>query len=124
MGSRFGAFLIDAIIVGAVASILAVIAGNSQGARLGFGVVIAFAYFGYFLGVRQQSVGMMALHIKVVDQATGGAIGLGRGLLRYLVQWASGFLCLVGYFSPFFDGTKRNQGWHDKVAGCFVVSAR
>ena len=35
-----------------------------------------------------------------------------------------GLLCLVGYFSPFFDGTKRNQGWHDKAASCFVVNSR
>ena len=49
---------------------------------------------------------------------------MGRGLLRYLVQSLTGLLCLVGYFSPFFDGTKRNQGWHDKAAGDLVVNTR
>ena len=49
---------------------------------------------------------------------------MGRGLLRYLVQSVTGLLCLVGYFSPFFDGAKRNQGWHDKAANDLVVNAR
>ena len=121
MGTRFGAFVIDWLILLVVYIIARLLFGNGGASVIG--LIVDFAYFGYLLGVRQQSVGMRALNIKVVDAGTGGAIGLGRGLLRYLVQLVSGFLCLVGYFSPFFDGTKRNQGWHDKAASCFVVSA-
>ena len=36
---------------------------------------------------------------------------------------ASGALCLVGYFSPFFDSTRR-QGWHDKSANAVVIPAK
>lgn len=121
MGNRFFALLIDAIILVVIDVILRIIFGQTLSSLLN--IVINFGYFGYLLGVRQQSVGMMVLNIKVVDANTGGPIGLGRGLLRYLVQGLTGLLCLVGYFSPFFDRTKRNQGWHDKAASCFVVTA-
>jgi len=127
MGSRFGAFLLDIIILIVINVIVSLIFGHGTGGRAFadlVNLVIAFGYFGYLIGVRQQTVGMRALNIKVVDANTGGAIGVGRGLLRYLVQGLTGLLCLVGYFSPFFDGTKRNQGWHDKAANDFVVSAR
>jgi uncharacterized RDD family membrane protein YckC len=95
---------------------------SGQGLSSLLQLIIGFAYFGYLIGVRQQTIGMRALKIKVVDANTGAAIGVGRGLLRYLVQFLTGLLCLVGYFSPFFDRTKRNQGWHDKAAGDFVVT--
>jgi len=126
MGSRFGAFVIDVVILGVASVILTLLFGSSDGGR-GFSsllqLVLGFGYFGYLIGVRQQTIGMRALHIKVVDANTGGPIGVGRGLLRYLVQGLTGLLCLVGYFSPFFDGTKRYQGWHDKAASDFVVTA-
>jgi uncharacterized RDD family membrane protein YckC len=123
MGRRFGAYVIDVVILGVVDLIISVIFGSNPGARFVVQLVIAFAYFGYLIGEQQQSLGMRALGIKVVDANSGGKIGFGRGLLRYLVQFLTGLLCLVGYFSPFFDGTKRNQGWHDKAASDFVVTA-
>jgi uncharacterized RDD family membrane protein YckC len=126
MGARFGAFVIDVVILAVVSLVLRLVFGSSgsgQGITTLLEVIVYFAYFGYLIGVRQQTVGMRALNIKVVDANTGGPIGIGRGLLRYLIQGLSGLLCLVGYFSPFFDGTKRNQGWHDKVASDFVVTA-
>jgi uncharacterized RDD family membrane protein YckC len=125
MGTRFGAFVIDVVILAVVSIILRVVFGSSEGGRslsTLLQLIVGFGYFGYLIGVRQQTIGMRALNIKVVDANTGGPIGVGRGLLRYLVQGLTGLLCLVGYFSPFFDGTKRNQGWHDKAASDFVVT--
>jgi uncharacterized RDD family membrane protein YckC len=86
-------------------------------------LVLAFGYYGYFNGVKQQTIGKRIMSIKVVDGATGGPIGLGKALLRYLVLAITGAICTLGYWSPFFDGTKRNQGWHDKSANSFVVKA-
>lgn len=120
MGRRLLAYLIDGVILAVVNAILSRAGGWGSLVSL----LVDFAYFGYMIGVRQQTVGMMALGIKVVDAATGGAIGVGRGLLRYLVQFLTALLCLVGYISPFFDGTKRYQGWHDKAARDFVISAK
>jgi uncharacterized RDD family membrane protein YckC len=86
-------------------------------------IVAAFAYFGYFNGVKQQTIGKRVMKIKVVDANTGGPIGLGKALLRYLVLSITGAICTIGYWSPFFDSTKRYQGWHDKAASSFVVTA-
>jgi len=122
MGARFGAFLIDVIILAVIGGILSVVFGQDLSSLLQ--VIIGFAYFGYLIGVNQQTLGMRVLNIRVVDANTGGPIGIGRGLLRYLVQSLTGLLCLIGYFSPFFDRTKRYQGWHDKAAGDFVVNAK
>ncbi|HEX8768619.1 MAG TPA: RDD family protein [Jatrophihabitans sp.] len=122
MGARFAAFLIDAVILLVVGLILRILFGQDLSSLLQ--LIIGFAYFGYLIGVQQQTLGMRVLNIRVVDANTGGAIGIGRGLLRYLVQGLTGLLCLVGYFSPFFDGTKRYQGWHDKAASDFVVNAK
>jgi uncharacterized RDD family membrane protein YckC len=122
MGARFGAFVIDVIILIVVGIILRVLFGQNVSGLLN--LIIGFAYFGYLIGAQQQTFGMRVLNIKVVDANTGGPIGVGRGLLRYLVQGLTGLLCLVGYFSPFFDGTKRYQGWHDKAASDFVVNAK
>jgi uncharacterized RDD family membrane protein YckC len=126
MGSRFGAFVIDVVILAVASLILRLVFGSSDSGRALSSLlqlVLGFGYFGYLIGVRQQTIGMRSLNIKVVDANTGGPIGVGRGLLRYLVQGLTGLLCLVGYFSPFFDGTKRYQGWHDKAASDFVVTA-
>jgi uncharacterized RDD family membrane protein YckC len=125
MGTRFGAFVIDVVILAVASIVLRLLFGSSGSGRALSSLlqlILGFGYFGYLIGVRQQTIGMRALNIKVVDANTGGPIGVGRGLLRYLVQGLTGLLCLVGYFSPFFDGTKRNQGWHDKAASDFVVT--
>jgi uncharacterized RDD family membrane protein YckC len=127
MGSRFGAFVIDVVILGVIDVILRILlSGSDSGQALSslLQLILGFGYFGYFIGVRQQTLGMRVLNIQVVDANTGGAIGVGRGLLRYLVQSLTGLLCLIGYFSPFFDSTKRNQGWHDKAASDLVVNTR
>ncbi|MDQ1721164.1 MAG: hypothetical protein QOI26_898 [Pseudonocardiales bacterium] len=126
MGSRFGAFVIDIIILAVVDVIVTLVvaaAGGGQALVTLLELIIGFGYFGYLIGVNQQTVGMRLLNIRVVDANTGGPIGVGRAMLRYLVQSLTGLLCLVGYFSPFFDGTKRYQGWHDKAASDFVVTA-
>ena len=124
MGPRLGAYIIDVIIVSVAVLIVAAIVAASGGPSAVSSViqlVIAFAYFGYFDGVQQNTAGKRMLNIKVADAATGGPIGFGRGLLRYLVLVVTACICLLGYVSPFFDGTRRNQGWHDKAAQDFVI---
>ena len=126
MGTRFGAFVIDVVILAIVNFVVGALfasANGNDGLSSLLQLIIAFGYFGYLIGVNQQTLGMRLLNIRVVDANTGGPIGVGRGLLRYLVQSLTALLCLVGYFSPFFDRTKRYQGWHDKAAGDFVVRA-
>ncbi len=68
------------------------------------------------------TVGKKAVGIKVVDASTGGPIGGGRAVGRYLfASFISGNVFLLGYLWSLWD--KRNQTWHDKVVSSVVVKA-
>lgn len=58
----------------------------------------------------------------MVDATTGGPIGAGRALGRYLfAAFISSNICLLGYLWNIWD--KRKQTWHDKVVNSVVVKA-
>jgi uncharacterized RDD family membrane protein YckC len=125
LGPRLGAYVIDCIIAFIASAIIGgilAVAGAAQGFNIAADLVIGFGYFGYLNGVLQQTIGKRVVGLKVVDVNTGGPIGFWRACLRYLVLGLTGLICLLGYFSPFFDGTKRNQGWHDKASSALVVT--
>jgi uncharacterized RDD family membrane protein YckC len=64
----------------------------------------------------------MALGIKVVDRE-GRPPGLWKAFLREVVgKILSGLVIYIGYIWVAFDSEKR--GWHDHIAGTYVVSAR
>jgi uncharacterized RDD family membrane protein YckC len=128
MGNRLLARILDVLIVGVpigiIVGIVAATAGH--GAFIAVYVVAilaALAYELYFTGVKGATIGKQVMKIRVVDSRSGQPIGVGRAFIRYLVLGITGELCTLGYWSPFFDGTKRKQGWHDKAARDFVVVA-
>jgi uncharacterized RDD family membrane protein YckC len=123
MGARLGARILDALIVGIPLGIIGAILGSPAWWSV-VEILVSWTYVSYLNGTQQQTIGKKVLGIKVVDATTGGPIGIGRALLRDVVLFVTGLLCLVGYFSPFFDGTKRYQGWHDKAASDFVISSK
>jgi len=89
------------------------------------GLIAVVAVFVYQIkligGPRGATVGMRAVGIKVVDRATGGSIGGGRALGRFLfASIFSGFFYL-GYLWMLWDG--RSQTWQDKVVNDVVVKA-
>jgi uncharacterized RDD family membrane protein YckC len=116
---RFGAFLIDAIVLGVVSGILSAILGRVTGE--GIGILISLGYFTYFHGRTGQSPGDAVLGIRVVDarDRLGQPIGFGRAALRWLVSYVSGIVLLLGYLWMLWDG--RKQTWHDKAAGSLPV---
>jgi uncharacterized RDD family membrane protein YckC len=117
-GRRFVAYLIDVILLSVVNGILVAIFDTALGYALG--VLIGLAYFTYFEGgAKGQTLGKMALGIRVIDFSTGGPIGYGRGLLRYIGRIASSIVCLLGYLWMLWD--KEKQTWHDKIATTVVV---
>ncbi len=117
-GLRFGAWLIDAILIGVITGILGAGIGGF-GRFLGF--LIGIAYYSYLEGERGQTLGKQVLNIKVVDQNTGGNIGLGKGVGRYFARWISAIPCLLGFFWMLWDG--ESQTWHDKIVTTRVVVA-
>ncbi len=136
---RLVAIVLDTLILIVVAAILgAIFFGRARVAnnanRLGFGnrfltgrsllgLGIGLAYYGYLNGVVGQTIGKMALRIRVVDATTGRPIGIGRGMLRYFIYAALFALCLVpgvlNALAPLWD--RMRQAWHDKAVNSLVV---
>lgn len=114
---RFGAVLIDGIIVGIP---FAILFAALKGVGYALGLVIAIGYFVYFEGAPTgQTFGKKALGIRVIDFNTGGPIGPGRAFIRYIGRIVSSIPIYLGYFWMLWDGEK--QTWHDKFAGSVVV---
>ena len=115
---RFAGLLIDGILLGIVSGILR--AAISSGAGSGLGLVISAAYYTVLIGsTRGQTLGQMALGIRVIDFNNGGPIGYGRAFIRWLVSIVSAIVILIGYFWMLWD--KEKQCWHDKAANDVVV---
>jgi uncharacterized RDD family membrane protein YckC len=114
---RLAGVLIDGIIVSIPAYILQ---PHNQTGRSGISALIGLVYATLMIGSsRGQTVGQMALGIRVIDFNTGGSIGYGRALIRWLMSIVSAIPCFLGYFWMLWD--KEKQCWQDKVANDVVV---
>lgn len=117
-GRRLLALLIDSVVVGVVGTILILLVGDVAGQ--GVNILIGAAYFVWLEGSPSgQTVGKRALGIRVVDFGTGGPVGYGRAVIRYLGRIVSGFVFALGYLWMLWDDQK--QTWHDKMATTVVV---
>ena len=114
---RFAAALLDGILVGVVSQIFQ-LADPLVGSLLG--LILGITYYTMLEGgPKGQTLGKMALGIRVIDLARGGPIGYGRGFIRYIGRIASFIVLFLGYFWMLWDPEK--QTWHDKFAGSVVV---
>ena len=103
--------------------------GLFSGALIGstlMAAIIPFIYYSVMNGSEKgQTVGKMAMKIRVRDAATGGAIGIGRGFVRSLIPTFAGAICgiisLIDGLAPLWDN--KRQAWHDKMANSVVVDA-
>lgn len=86
-------------------------------------VAIAWFYFVQPIANGRQTIGMKVAGTRIVDAQTGeGSIGVGRSIIRALVQYlASGAICYLGYLWMLWDPQKRT--WHDMAASTIVVKA-
>lgn len=115
---RFAGAFVDGLVVGIATGILKAVLGTRPGT--GLGVVVSAAYFTAFIGAeRGQTLGQMALGIRVIGLDTGRSIGYGRALLRWFVSLFSALVFLLGYLWMLWDSEK--QCWHDKAANDVVV---
>jgi uncharacterized RDD family membrane protein YckC len=115
---RFAGAFIDGILLGIVSGILR--AAVSPGASTGIGLLLSLAYYTAMIGsARGQTVGQMALGIRVIDFNNGGPIGYGRAFIRWLVSIVSAIVLLLGFLWMLWD--KEKQCWHDKAANDVVV---
>jgi uncharacterized RDD family membrane protein YckC len=115
---RFGAALLDGILLGIVTGVIETIVGRGLGGLVS--LAIGIAYYGYLEGgPTGQTLGKKALGIRVLDLRSGGPIGFSRGVIRYFGRILSAIPLLLGYFWMLWDSEK--QTWHDKLAGSVVV---
>jgi uncharacterized RDD family membrane protein YckC len=126
---RFVAFIIDSIIVGGIYSLFyfllyAVVFADLYTPLLSvfwFPIpwLLPYLYYWLFIGLRGQTLGKMAVGIKVVN-AKGEKPGLGLAALREILgKLISSIVIYLGYLWIAFDNEK--QGWHDKIASTHVV---
>jgi len=126
---RFGAFLIDLIIMMIVIYIpLSFIYGEEYWVEdkyiYGFwdfflGYVVPFVatiwFWLRFLG----TPGKMATRLEIVDAKTGNRMSTGQAIGRYFAYILSTIPLFLGFIWIGID--KRKQGWHDKLAGTVVI---
>ena len=149
-GSRLGARLIDAVIFAIVAIVLFIVVAIAsfgdlvddtvddnaiEEASEGLIVVsimvmaVGMLYEVSLTALKGQTLGKMAVRIRVVSAESGSLPGWGKAFGRWFVPSIVGviglripfigLLALVVYASLLWD--KRRQGWHDKAAKTLVI---
>ena len=122
--TRALAIFIDAIGVGIIAGAVSGILGNGPTSSQyeGLSTLFEAAYFTYFWSAagKGQTLGSRALKIRVV-KTDGSYLDYVGAFLRYVGFVISVVVFLIGVIWAAFDGQK--QGWHDKIAGTYVVKA-
>jgi uncharacterized RDD family membrane protein YckC len=99
--------------------------GGLLAAGIALGVVgfllVAILYF-RALGRTGQTWGRKIVGIRVVSATTGQPLGVGKAILRQIVESiVSGNCLFLGYLWMLWD--QRKQTWHDKIVDSVVVRA-
>ena len=121
-GTRALAILIDLIgieiVAGAISSILG--GGPASSQHQGLSLLFQAIYFTYFwsAAAKGQTIGSKALNIRVV-KTDGSFLDYTGAFLRFIGFVISAVALLLGFIWAAFDAHK--QGWHDKIAGTYVV---
>jgi uncharacterized RDD family membrane protein YckC len=124
-GSRFLAILIDSIGLGIISGLVVGVfnaGGPGSTSASSLQTLLGVAYFCYFWSTygKGQTLGMRALNIRVV-KTDGSYLDLVGAFLRYIGLVISIVCLFIGVIWAAFDANK--QGWHDKIAGTYVVKA-
>lgn len=123
---RVYAFAIDIGILLMVVFIVGPIFGNSEGIfnvpNIQTGIIDVFIFLAYFViptGIFGRTIGKWVAGISVVDEE-GNKPGVAVAIPREVVgRFVATITFCVGIIWIVFD--KNHQGWHDKMAGTYVV---
>ena len=118
LGIRAAAYLIDLLLVNIMA-VFILVAVDPTGYLV---YAAAISYWVLFTGLRGQTPGKMVMGLHVIR--SGGLVpGIGPALARETLGRFLSVLSLgLGYAWASWD--PRRQGWHDKLAGTYVVRTR
>lgn len=130
--ARLGARILDWVVIAVIGVVIAVI--GIPTARVGgpemflLLPMVGFLYEVPLTAVRGQTLGKMALKVKVVRLDNGLVPGWGKSIGRGIIPMAAALIPLAGwigallvYVSMLWDD--RRQGWHDKAAKTLVIQA-
>jgi uncharacterized RDD family membrane protein YckC len=121
--ARFAAAFIDGMILGIPVNLGVRALADSVALVQLLALVAGVTYYAVLEGGAGQTVGKMALGIKVVDQDSWQpGIGVGRGIGRYFARWLSALPLGLGYFWMLWD--KDKQTFHDKLVRTRVIKSR
>ena len=84
-------------------------------------IISIFYYVGMWSRSSGQTFGKLLLGIQVVSK-DGERLTFGKAFLRYLGYLLSGIPASLGFIWVEFD--KERRGWHDMLAGTYVISIR
>jgi uncharacterized RDD family membrane protein YckC len=135
---RAGAYIIDAIVLGAFFAFLEPLFWPDFGKLFDvstnfdstiwmtqfkalanvISTILSGLYFVYFWTWRGQTLGMMVAGVKVI-RTDGTTLDVGHGIVRYFGYLVSIIPLFLGFIWIAFDA--RKQGWHDKIADTYVV---
>ena len=135
-GARLGARIIDIVIqvvVGLAIIIPIAITNDSENTVIVWTLIMNLLVIPYevvMIALWGQTLGKMAVGVKVVRSDNGNVPGFGKSTARYAIIFALGLPGLlipfagllfqtVGYLSILWR--RHRQGWHDSAAGTFVI---
>jgi uncharacterized RDD family membrane protein YckC len=137
-GQRVLAEIVDSLIIGIGGSIVAALMHAHGDVFRAVEMLVGFGYNWRLDGSESgQTVGKGMMHIRVIADDSGGALGMARGATRAGIVLALGLVANLGFGDhstvyigfgvlPLLDGLwplwdARRQTWHDKAAGSVVV---
>jgi uncharacterized RDD family membrane protein YckC len=143
-GVRLVAYLIDSLILGAIAVALIMIPmlifglgaglGRRGGTALGIvGVLVMIVAWVLVIGIsilyplwfwakKGYTPGKKVMGLRVITQTGECPLGWGPAFLRLLGYWINGMIACLGFLFILFDAEKR--GLHDMIAKTYVVSIK
>jgi uncharacterized RDD family membrane protein YckC len=121
---RFAAMFIDGIVVSILQWVTSLVLQESFNSLID-NLAALIVYWLYdslqISGTRQATLGKRAMGIKVVSM-DNQRISFMQATGRYLGQYVSFVILLIGYFMMLWDS--RHQTLHDKLAGTLVLSTK
>ncbi len=115
---RLGGWVVDLIAINAVTYIARRFGGFAIGTPIA--VLVGLLYTVALIGSRRgQTLGMWMCGTRVIDAHTGGRVGYGRAVLRYIVGLVALIPLAAGYFWMLVDPERRT--WQDIAARTVAV---
>ena len=113
VGRRFGAYVVDAILIGIPTSVIVAIAfAFATGpillaVGLAAAFVVSVGYFPFFWTRTGQTPGMRLTRVRIVREFATGPLPMGKAIRRLIVMWFGAAALYIGWLWVFVDARRR-----------------